>query len=570
MNLLKNHIGKVVSSVLAAVISVGCGVVPFFAIAKIITLITEECRDIDAFIPLVVMVFLGFLGALVFHLVSTLLSHHLAYGIIADARKTVCKKLVAMSMGSVEKKSSGEWTQFVVETLNKLEQPIAHVIPEVISNILIPLVLVTVIFLMDWRLGLANLVSLPFGMAFSMLMMSGYEARSNKYQQAAKNMNTVAVEYIQGINVIKAFNRSASSYDKFKKAVDENRDAMLDWFLSVAFYMSAVMETIPASLLFVLPSSLFLFMKGSLSSGHLVMCVLLSYSSYKPLLKAMTYIDIMANVKVLKQEIQSVMSVPEMKRGTKRQSLCSYGVTFNHVTFGYDDSKPLFSDMSFKAEEKRLTAIVGPSGSGKSTIAKLIAGFWNVKDGAVTIGGVSLNDMPLEQNMELVTYVSQENFLFNKTILENMRMAKENATEAEIEAACKKAHCHDFIMTLPQGYHTNAGEAGSRFSGGERQRLTIARSLLKDSPIVVLDEASSYSDPDNEALIQKSIDALVKEKTVIMIAHRLSTIVHAHNIIVVKDGKIEAEGTHEELLEKSTVYREQWEAHERVRLQGQV
>ncbi len=564
MNLLKKHIAAITVSILSAVVSVACGIVPFFCVAKIITLITENNHDINSFASLIVLVFAGLFGALIFYLISTVLSHTIAYGVIADARKTVIEKLVAISMGQVEKKSSGQWVQFVVETLDKLERPIAHMIPEVIANILIPVAMVIVVFVMDWRVGLANIASLPLGVLFSMLMMNGYEERFNKYQQAAKNMNTAAVEYIQGINVIKAFNRSASSYGKFKKAVNENRDAMLDWFFSVSFYITAAMEIIPASLLFVLPVSLFLFAKGTLTSGILVMCVLLSYASYKPLIKAMSFMDIMANVKVIIREIQSVMCIPEMQRGSQRQKVLSHQVTFEHVKFGYDKA-PIFSDLNFTAEEKKLTAIVGHSGSGKSTIARLIAGFWNVTDGAVKIGGVSLRDMPLEQNMELVTFVSQENFLFNKSIAENMRMAKANATDIEIEEACKKASCHEFIAALPEGYNTNAGEAGTHFSGGERQRLTIARALLKDSPIVVLDEATAYSDPDNEALIQQSINALLKEKTVIMIAHRLSTIIHADKIIVLNNGTVDAQGTHSELLKTSSVYREQWEAHERVR-----
>ena len=394
MNLLKKHIAAITVSILSAVVSVACGIVPFFCVAKIITLITENNHDINSFASLIVLVFAGLFGALIFYLISTVLSHTIAYGVIADARKTVIEKLVAISMGQVEKKSSGQWVQFVVETLDKLERPIAHMIPEVIANILIPVAMVIVVFVMDWRVGLANIASLPLGVLFSMLMMNGYEERFNKYQQAAKNMNTAAIEYIQGINVIKAFNRSASSYGKFKKAVNENRDAMLDWFFSVSFYITAAMEIIPASLLFVLPVSLFLFAKGTLTSGILVMCVLLSYASYKPLIKAMSFMDIMANVKVIIREIQSVMCIPEMQRGSQRQKVLSHQVTFEHVKFGYDKA-PIFSDLNFTAEEKKLTAIVGHSGSGKSTIARLIAGFWNVTDGAVKIGGVSLRDMPL-------------------------------------------------------------------------------------------------------------------------------------------------------------------------------
>ena len=204
MNLLKKHIAAITVSILSAVVSVACGIVPFFCVAKIITLITENNHDINSFASLIVLVFAGLFGALIFYLISTVLSHTIAYGVIADARKTVIEKLVAISMGQVEKKSSGQWVQFVVETLDKLERPIAHMIPEVIANILIPVAMVIVVFVMDWRVGLANIASLPLGVLFSMLMMNGYEERFNKYQQAAKNMNTAAIEYIQGINVINA------------------------------------------------------------------------------------------------------------------------------------------------------------------------------------------------------------------------------------------------------------------------------------------------------------------------------------------------------------------------------
>ena len=568
MNLLKNHMGTVLVSVIAAVIGAAFGVIPYFAVAHIITLITEKSRNFADFIPLVQAVAIGLIGALVFHSISTLTSHNLAFRVIEYERKRLAAKLSRLSMGSIEKKSSGQWAQFTVETLDKLERPIAHVIPEVIANVLIPIVLVTVIFIQDWKIGVANLVSLPVGILFSFLMMGGYEEKSKAYQNAAKNMNTAAVEYIHGINLIKAFNRSASSYGKFRKAVDANRDSMLNWYLSVCFYMTAAGEIIPATLVFVLPVSLYLFMHGTIQTATLVMCVLLAYASYKPLIKAMVHMDTMANLGVLLGEIKSVMDMPELERGTERQKLDTYSVSFDHVSFGYNENENVFSDLNFSAEEKKLTAIVGPSGSGKSTIAKLIAGFWNAGTGDIRIGSVRLRDMPLEQNMEAVTYVSQENFLFDKSIIENMRMAKENASIEEVQAACKKAGCHDFIMSLPDGYETRAGEAGSSFSGGERQRITIARALLKDSPVVVLDEATAYSDPENEAHIQKSIDALVQNKTVIMIAHRLSTIVHADKIIVIDKGAVQAQGTHDELLKTSALYQSMWASHIRVKNGG--
>ncbi|MFR5237153.1 ABC transporter ATP-binding protein [Anaerococcus obesiensis] len=561
MEVLKKHIGQILSSVIIAVIGVFCSVVPYFALAKITQNIAISNTDLEFYIRPILLILGGLIGSVIFHEISTLISHNLAFRIIEDERKKLVRKINRLSMGEIEKRSSGEWTQFMVETLNKIEQPIAHVIPEVIANLIIPIALVVIIFIMDWRIGIANLITLPLGVLFSILMMGGYEEKSRNYQEAAKNMNTTAVEYIRGIQVIKAFNKSASSYGKFVDAVNSNRDSMLNWYLSVCFYMTAAMEVLPSTLLFVLPTSLYLYMNGSIEVGNLIMCVLLSYACYKPLIKAMSHMDTMANVRVVIDEIKNVMELPELERGNGEEKIRSYDINFENVCFAYNDEKKVFDNISFSAKENKLTAIVGYSGGGKSTIAKLIAGYWNINKGKISIGNVNLKDVSLEKNMELVTYVSQENYLFRKSIIDNMRMANQNASIEEIKDACKKASCHDFIMSLPNGYETIIGESGSNLSGGERQRLTIARALLKDSPIVLLDEATAYSDPDNEAEIQKSIDALVENKTVIMIAHRLSTIIGADKIIVLNNGEIEAEGTHKELLGKSETYAKMWKSH---------
>lgn len=561
MEVLKEHKGKVFASALIAIIGVGLGVIPYFSVANIINNIVEGKVEIGAYIPYILAVLVGLLGSVLFHEFSTIISHNLAYRVIEGKRKKLVDKLSKISMGEIEKRSSGQWSQFMVETLDKMEQPIAHVIPEVIANLLIPIVLVVIIFIMDWRIGVANLLTIPLGLLFFMMMMRGYEEKSKRYQEASKAMNTTMVEYVNGIKVIKAFNKSASSFGKFKETVNENKKSMLDWYLSVCFSMTGAMETIPATMIFVLPTSLYLFMQGSVEMSSLIMCILLSYASYKPLIKAMSHLETMANVKMVMKEINKVMEIPDLERGKQLKYIKSYDVEFQNVSFAYDDSKNVLNNISFKANEKELTAIVGNSGGGKSTIAKLIAGFWNIDKGKILIGDVDLNDMPLKQNMELITYVSQENFLFNKTILENLRVAKEDASMDEIKEACVKASCHDFIMNLPNGYETVVGEGGSSLSGGERQRIVIARSFLKNSPIVLLDEATAYSDPDNEAIIQESIDALIKDKTVIMIAHRLSTIVNANKIIVVDNGNIVEEGSHEKLLELNGRYREMWDVY---------
>lgn len=561
MDILKGHKSKIFAAVFIAIIGVGFGVIPYFSVAAIINNLVAKNTNLNNYYPYIFAVFLGFMASILFHEISTIISHNLAYRIIEDKRKLLADKLSKISMGEVERKSSGQWSQFMVETLDKMEKPIAHVIPEVIANIFIPIVLVITIFIMDWRIGIANLLTIPLGLLFSMLMMRGYEEKSKRYQEAAKAMNTTMVEYVNGIKVIKAFNKSASSFGKFRKTVEENKNAMLDWYLSVCFSMTATMETIPSTMVFVLPASLYFFMKGSVEVGTLIMCILLSYASYKPLIKAMSHMETIANIKVVFEEIKKIMEIPNLKRGEEVRDIKSYDVEFKDVTFAYEESKNVLNNISFKANENELTAIVGNSGSGKSTITKLIAGFWNVSNGEILIGKTNLNELPLKQNMELVSYVSQENFLFNKTILENLKMAKEDASMDEIKEACEKASCYNFIKGLPNGYQTIVGKGGANLSGGEKQRIAIARCFLKNSPIVLLDEATAYSDPDNESVIQQSIDKLIKDKTVIMVAHRLSTIVNANKIIVVDNGEVIEEGTHKQLLELNGRYKKMWDVY---------
>lgn len=561
MDILKGHKSKIFAALFIAIVGVGFGVIPYFSVAAIINNLVAKNTNLNNYYPYIFAVFLGFLASILFHEISTIISHNLAYRIIEDKRKLLADKLSKISMGEVERKSSGQWSQFMVETLDKMEKPIAHVIPEVIANIFIPIVLIITIFIMDWRIGIANLLTIPLGLLFSMLMMRGYEEKSKRYQEAAKAMNTTMVEYVNGIKVIKAFNKSASSFGKFRKTVEENKNAMLDWYLSVCFSMTATMETIPSTMVFVLPASLYFFMKGSVEVGTLITCILLSYASYKPLIKAMSHMETIANIKVVFEEIKKIMEIPNLKRGEEVRDIKSYDVEFKDVTFAYEESKNVLNNISFKANENELTAIVGNSGSGKSTITKLIAGFWNASNGEILIGKTNLNELPLKQNMELVSYVSQENFLFNKTILENLKMAKEDASMDEIKEACEKASCYNFIKSLPNGYETIVGKGGANLSGGEKQRIAIARCFLKNSPIVLLDEATAYSDPDNESVIQQSIDKLIKDKTVIMVAHRLSTIVNANKIIVVDNGEVIEEGTHKQLLELNGRYKKMWDVY---------
>ena len=564
MESLKEHKGTVFLSVMTAIIEVALGILPYFATAKIINLIIAEKREMRLYLPFLIVILTGLLGSVVFHGISTLISHNLAYKIIEEKRKRVVRHLEKISMVDLEKKSSGQWKQFIVETLDRIEQPIAHVIPEVFANVLIPVVITGIIFSLDMRMGIANLVSIPLGAVFSLLMMRGYKEKSQRYLDASKDMHTGMVEYVKGIQVIKAFNRSASSFQRFRECVRENRDAMLEWYLSVCFSITASQEILPSGIVVVLPLGLYLLKRGQLDSDIFVMCILLSYACYKPLLKAMGYSETLANISVVNEEIEKVMHLGDMPRGNVFQKVSDGKVEFDNVVFAYEKGKDVLDGLSFTAEENSLTAIVGNSGCGKSTVAKLLAGFQNPDSGSVSIGGACLREMPLMQNMNLVTYVSQDSFLFDRSIMENLILAKEDATEGEVYEACKKASVHDFIMRLPDGYQTRCGEGGAIFSGGEKQRIAIARCFLKDSPVILLDEATAYSDPDNERVIQQAIDRLVKNKTVIMIAHRLGTIKDADKIVVMDHGKVIEQGTHEEMTKREGPYYRMWEAYRKM------
>lgn len=561
MEMLKGKWKYISFSMVNSIISVLLSVLPYFAVSTIMTLIFEKTYSFDLFVKPISIIFLGLIGSVVFHKISTLSSHKLAFRIIGDARISIVQKLEKLSMGEIEKKSSGQWTQFIDATLDKMELPIAHVIPEVIGNLIAPILITIIIFFLRWEIGIAHLISLPLTYIFMKLGTKNYADNWKKKQEDEKIMNTTLVEYIKGIKVIKVFNKSASSYSKYQEVVDNYRTSLLSWYTGSCFSVSAMIEILPSSLLFVLPVSMFIFINGKIDISNMILCVLLSYACYTPLLKVMSHFESVATLKVLTSEINSVMHMQEIERGKVKQNISDYSVEFENVSFSYNDETEVFNNLSFKAESNKLTAIVGYSGSGKSTIAKLIAGFWNVDYGKIKIGKIDLRNIPLEQNMDIVTYVSQENYLFKKSIIENIRMAKKDANKEEIIEVCKKASCHEFIESLSNGYETIVGDAGASLSGGERQRITIARALLKNSPIVLFDEATAYSDPDNEAIIQKSINKLIKNKTVIMVAHRLSTIMNADKIIVLNAGKIDSVGTHKELLEKSIVYQKMWKSH---------
>lgn len=552
--------GLMSSSVVLAVLGAACGMIPYIAVSQIIIKLCNKEYSLQPIIMSALIALLGYLFQLGFSTASTIRSHRAAFIVLKNIRTELIRKLSRMPMGFILDTPSGKFKTMLVDTVEKLELPLAHMIPELTANIMVPLLMFIYFIYLDWRLALIALSTFPIGMLCYMGMMKDYEKRYARVLSAAKTMDASTVEYIGGIEVIKTFNQSSESYRKYVDAVQENEASKVDWFKKTNPYYAAGIAIAPSSLLGVLPIGSLFYINGGIEAGSFISCIILSLGLVAPLIQALRYTDSLAMVNATVKEIGELLDAEEMNRPIEPVKLSGEDITFSKVSFSYDNTRVL-NEVSFTAKKGKMTAFVGPSGSGKSTVARLIASFWEVQSGKVQIGGVDAKNIPLSQIMDNIAYVSQDNYLFHLSIKENIRIGKPDASDDEIEAAAKKAACHEFICSLPNGYDTLVGDGGSTLSGGEKQRIAIARAILKNSPIVILDEATAFTDPENETVIQRSIEELIIGKTLIVIAHRLSTITAADKIIVLNKGKVEAEGTHTELLESCSLYKELWQSH---------
>ncbi len=497
----------------------------------------------------------------ILHALSTGLSHHATFHVLASIRNRLLDKLATLPLGTVMQQSSGSYKSTIVERVDSIETTLAHLLPEMTSNIIGALAVLVYLFILDWRMALAMLIVVPMGAICFATMFNGYEEKFGRTIRSTKILNDTAVEYINGIEVIKAFGQSKTSYAKFVTAAKEGADCFIDWMRSCIFGQSAGMAIFPATLLGMLPIGCALYMKGTLPADTLIAAIILSFGVMQPLITAFTYTDDIAQVQTIVGEVTAILDQKDLVRAeTVTQQPKDNSIELKNVHFGYKD-KEILHGVSLNICPGTVNALVGPSGSGKSTIARLIASLWDIDSGSIRLGGVELKDLPLSECTARIAYVSQDNYLFDQTVMENIRMGRSGATDEEVIAAAKACGCHEFIMGLENGYQTMCGSSGGHLSGGERQRISIARAMLKNAPIVILDEATSYTDPENEAVIQSSLARLTKGKTLIVIAHRLSTIADADCIFVVKGGRIEAFGTQQELLTNCRLYKDMWEAH---------
>lgn len=564
MTFIRPHRSGFALSVVLAIISVASGLVPYFAVAEIVNLLISGEMDFSVYLQWGLIGLIAYFARSVFHGLSTRCSHEATFRVLSEMRRTIAEKLTRVPMGYLTATPSGRLKTTMVERIEQMEVPLAHIIPEMTANLLVPVALVVYLFVLDWRMALASLATIPLGMLCYMAQMKEYPKKYAAVMQANKHMNATTVEYVGGIEVIKAFNQSAASYEKFTDAVRQNTRLMLEWMKSTQGYSALMMTLWPAVLIAVLPVGCLLYQNGSLSASDFITIAILSLGIIGPLVAAIFLIDDFSKIATITGEIAAVLEEPELDRPKAQKKLEGHDISLRDVHFAYKDVQVL-NGVSLDIKAGMRTALVGPSGSGKSTIAKLIASYWDVSSGRITIGGIDVKTLPPEQVMDLIGYVSQDNFLFNVSVRENIRMGRPEATDEDVEAVAKAAGCHDFIMSLTHGYDTIVGGAGGHLSGGERQRVAIARAMMKNAPIVILDEATSYTDPENEAILQESIGRLTRGKTLIVIAHRLSTITEADQIAVVDDGRIVAVGKHAELLQRCPLYAQMWAAHTRSR-----
>ena len=547
--------GRYVLSICLSVLGVASGLVPYYAAAQMLIGLIGTERNFSFYILWGIVAGVGYLAKSTFAILSTSISHTATFLALRDIRKQIVDKFSRMPMGTLLNTPSGQLKDTLVDRVEGLETPLAHLLPEMSANVLVPVFIVIYLFVLDWRMALISLITIPVGMAFMATILKSYPQQYEGSVKINQRMNNAVVEYVNGIEVIKAFNQSAASYGKYSDAVRDNADYFYKWMKSCQWAMASYNAICPAVLITVLPAGVLFYAGGSITAANLITIIILSLGIVGPLIAASNFADSLGMVGTVVNEIAVLLDGPELVRPTQPVTLNSQEIQLNDVSFSYNaDGDNALQHINLTIEPGTVTALVGPSGSGKSTITKLIAGFWDVGAGSITLDGKDLRTISQKQLADQIAYVSQDNYLFDDTIRENIRMGRLSASDAEVEEAAKAAGCDTFIRSLENGYDTNVGGAGGHLSGGERQRIAIARAMLKNAPIVIFDEATANVDPENEDRLQTAIEELTKDKTIIMIAHRLKTVRNADQILVVSGGHIVQQGKHDDLIKQKGIY----------------
>ena len=554
--------GKMAASVVLAILSVAGGFVPYLGVYQIIRLFLERQTSWEGILFWCGVCLAGYAIKVAGYALSTMLAHVSAYTILEGLRLQAADRLMGAPLGEVDSRPIGVMKSTIVDRIEDIEPPLAHMIPELSSNILLPLVVAIAMFAIDWRMGLALLVTIPVALIPMAFGLRTYNKNYAAYMAANAHVNSVIVEYVEGIQVVKAFSQGERSYQKFANAVRSFRDFTMDWFRCTWASMNLCLSILPTTLLGTLPMGIYLYQTGVLDPAQVTLCLMLALGIVTPLMSATAFINSMKSMQFAVKDTRELLDLPQLSQVERDAPLNGCDIQLRDVSFSYSgDGEEVLHHLDLTIPQGKFTALVGPSGGGKSTIARLAARFWDVTGGTITLGGRDIRELPLKQLSREISFVTQDNFLFDCSLKENIRLGRPGASDEEVFAAARAAQCEEFIGRLEHGWDTAAGDAGKQLSGGERQRIAIARAILKDAPIVILDEATAFTDPENEDKIQRSIMALSKGKTLLVIAHRLSTIQNADQIVVLEKGQIVDRGTQRELLDRCPLYQTLWAAH---------
>ena len=557
-----------IGAMLLAVITAIVQFVPIIAVYNILIELAEHALDpslIDkAYIWLWSYIALGaFFAFGVLTFASLMLSHIAAFNILYEIRMQLVQKMVRLPLGFFSRRASGELKKIMSDDVERIELFIAHHIPDIVTALLFPLILVSYMFAVDWRLAIVVLAVLAMAFYVMGRMYTGKKIRevSKRYVETLGRMNASIVEYIRGIQVVKTFTESTNAYRKLNDDIKEYRKFANEVNVQYQPTYVGFLTILSSALLFIIPVAVWLLV-GSASYATfvpvLLMFLFFGVAVFFPVLKLLWIGSFLNQNNMGVQKIDDILYMDEIEEPDIPRHPKDASVEFRNVSFAYDTT-PILKAISFISHPGTITALVGPSGAGKSTVAMLAARFWDVQSGEILIGGVPVKEM------DNVAFVFQDNMLFFDTIEENIRMGNKTATFEEVARAACAAQCHEFIESLPNGYQTLVGEGGIYLSGGEAQRIALARAILKDSPIILLDEATAFADPENEGKILAAFSHLIKGKTVLVIAHRLSTITNADRILYVDKGVIAEQGTHEQLLALKGEYARMWETYNRAK-----